>query len=136
MKEAVPAGDLLVQSWLGGRAGGGRTGVEEGLLFATAAGGDPAELVAAFDRLAAWVDRSLDLYKVGAGPPGAGLAAAARAGAVGRPSSKRPGAAPAVPTRRAAQSCAASRPPAAPPSSSLRSPSWRACCSPPLPTHT
>ena len=65
MKEAVPAGELLVQSWLGGPQKA--TGVEEGLLFATAAGGDPGELVAAFDRLAAWVDRSLDLYKVGAG---------------------------------------------------------------------
>lgn len=44
------------------RAGG--DGVVEGLLFATAGEGDPAELVQAFDRLAAWVDRSLDLYKV------------------------------------------------------------------------
>lgn len=61
IKESVPATDQLAQSWLGR---GGEEGVVEGLLFATSAEGDPAELVAAFDRLAAWVDNSLDLYKV------------------------------------------------------------------------
>ncbi|KAI3425901.1 hypothetical protein D9Q98_007874 [Chlorella vulgaris] len=60
IKESVPATDQLAQSWLGR---GGEEGVVEGLLFATSAEGDPAELVAAFDRLAAWVDNSLDLYK-------------------------------------------------------------------------
>lgn len=69
MKEATPAGELLVQSWLGPRGGGGGAageadGVVEGVLFATAGGNDPEELVASFDRLAAWVDHSLDLYKV------------------------------------------------------------------------
>lgn len=67
MKEAVPEQNLLIQSWLGGRRGsaaGESDGVVEGLLFATAADGDPEELVAAFDRLAAWVDNSLDIYKV------------------------------------------------------------------------
>jgi transcription initiation factor TFIID subunit 5 len=68
MKEAVPQQELLLQHWLGpGRGGaalaGESDGVVEGLLFATAGGGDPAELVLAFDRLAAWVDRSLDLYR-------------------------------------------------------------------------
>ncbi|EFN55699.1 hypothetical protein CHLNCDRAFT_133982 [Chlorella variabilis] len=58
MKESIPAGELLVQSWLGW----GGEGVEERLLFATAGEGDPAELVQAFDRLAAWVDNSLDIY--------------------------------------------------------------------------
>lgn len=56
MKASVPVGELLVQHWLGGG--------EEGILFATAGEGDPACLVQAFDRLAAWVDHSLDLYKV------------------------------------------------------------------------
>ncbi len=68
MKEAVPEQNLLIQSWLGGRRGSGAPGesdgVVEGLLFATAADGDPEELVAAFDRLAAWVDNSLEIYKV------------------------------------------------------------------------
>ncbi|KAL4432555.1 hypothetical protein ABPG77_000492 [Micractinium sp. CCAP 211/92] len=67
MKEAVPEQNLLIQSWLGGRRGSGAPGesdgVVEGLLFATAADGDPEELVAAFDRLAAWVDNSLEIYK-------------------------------------------------------------------------
>ena len=71
MKEAVPQQELLMQHWLGpprGGAGGAAPagesdGVVGGLLFATAGGGDPGELVLAFDRLAAWVDRSLDLYR-------------------------------------------------------------------------
>lgn len=66
MKESIPAGELLVQSWLGW----GGEGVEERLLFATAGEGDPAELVQAFDRLAAWVDNSLDIYNVGAAAGG------------------------------------------------------------------
>lgn len=83
MKEAVPEQDLLIQSWLGGRRGGGAAGesdgVVEGLLFATAADGDPEELVAAFDRLAAWVDNSLDIYKVRRGGRRGGRGGAASA---------------------------------------------------------
>lgn len=60
MKEAVPEQEVLVQSWLGQGQG---EAVVERLLFATAGGGDPAELAAGFERLATWVDNSLDLYK-------------------------------------------------------------------------
>ena len=42
-------------------------GVVENLLFSTAAEGDPAAYAAAYDRLAAWVDSSLDLYRVSRG---------------------------------------------------------------------
>lgn len=42
MKEAAPTGQVIAQQWLSGRGG---EGVEEGLLFATAAEGDPGELV-------------------------------------------------------------------------------------------
>jgi len=41
MKESAPTGEVIAQQWLGGRGG---EGVEEGLLFATAGEGDPAEL--------------------------------------------------------------------------------------------
>jgi hypothetical protein len=67
MKEAVPEQEVLVQSWLGQGQG---EAVVERLLFATAGGGDPAELAASFERLATWVDNSLDLYKVSGSWPG------------------------------------------------------------------
>ena len=40
-------------------------GVIENLLFNTEAEGKPAAYLQAFDRLATWVDNSLDLYRVG-----------------------------------------------------------------------
>lgn len=45
-------------------------GVIENLLFSTVADGDLAAYVHAYDRLAAWVDSSLDLYRVRRGRGG------------------------------------------------------------------
>ncbi len=61
LKEAG-AGDMALQHLLDSE-----DGVIENLLFSTAAEGEPTAYLQAFDRLAAWVDNSLDLYRVGRG---------------------------------------------------------------------
>ena len=40
-------------------------GIVEDLIFYLVADNDPEQYVVAYDRLAAWVDNSLDIYQVG-----------------------------------------------------------------------
>lgn len=60
IREAGGAEEMALQQLLDAE-----DGVVENLLFSTEAEGEPAAYVAGYDRLAAWVDASLDLYRVG-----------------------------------------------------------------------